>query len=81
MAAFMAVKRPFDPDEQFSSEWSDAVLGIGGGVSVVTGEGRVHDGMKGLRACSQDSHCAPSKGYFAGRAGCTRRSGCASDPA
>nr|CAB3492001.1 unnamed protein product [Digitaria exilis] len=51
VAAFMAVKRVYDPEGLFSSEWSDQVLGIGGGGSGVS---VVRDGTQ----------CAPGKGYL-----------------
>ncbi|KAJ1414752.1 ALO domain-containing protein [Sesbania bispinosa] len=44
----------------FSSDWTDQVLGLKEGVTISK------DGcaLEGLCICSQDNHCAPSKGYF-----------------
>ncbi|XP_028752299.1 probable L-gulonolactone oxidase 6 [Neltuma alba] len=57
---FLKVKERFDPHGLFSSEWTDQVLGLKEGLMIEK------DGcaLEGLCICSQDRHCAPSKGYF-----------------
>nr|CAB3490319.1 unnamed protein product [Digitaria exilis] len=49
----MAVKRVYDPDGLFLSEWSGQVLGIGGDGGGVCERGE-----------GWDSNCAPEKGYL-----------------
>ncbi|KAL2893398.1 putative L-gulonolactone oxidase 6 [Bienertia sinuspersici] len=57
---FLRVKERFDPQGLFSSEWTDQMLGLKEGLSIVK-EGCA---LEGLCICSQDNHCAPDKGYF-----------------
>ncbi|KAK7285735.1 hypothetical protein RJT34_20515 [Clitoria ternatea] len=57
---FLKVKEEYDPQGLFSSEWTNQVLGLEEGVTILK------DGcaLEGLCICSQDSHCAPDEGYF-----------------
>jgi L-gulonolactone oxidase len=57
---FLKVKKEYDPKRHFSIDWTDQVLGLKEGVTILK------DGcaLEGLCICSQDSHCAPKKNYF-----------------
>ncbi|PON48463.1 L-gulonolactone oxidase [Trema orientale] len=57
---FLRVKKFYDPFGLFSSEWTNQVLGLKGGLTIVK-EGCA---LEGLCRCTEDIHCAPSKGYF-----------------
>ncbi|AES93614.2 D-arabinono-1,4-lactone oxidase-like protein [Medicago truncatula] len=57
---FLKVKKKYDPKRLFSSDWTDQVLGLKEGVTILK------DGcaLEGLCICSKDSHCSPKKNYF-----------------
>ncbi|KAI6680039.1 hypothetical protein NL676_033920 [Syzygium grande] len=55
---FMAAKKQLDPQNMFSSEWSDEIL--------FWNEAAKGDGcaLEGQCICSEDRHCSPAKGYL-----------------
>ncbi|KAK2999245.1 hypothetical protein RJ639_039822 [Escallonia herrerae] len=55
---FLAAKKQLDPNDLFSSEWSDELL--------FGKEGSRGDGcaLEGQCICSEDRHCSPAKGYL-----------------
>ncbi|GAU30119.1 hypothetical protein TSUD_360120 [Trifolium subterraneum] len=57
---FLKVKEKFDSQGLFSSTWTDQMLGLKEGVTIL----KNGCALEGLCICSQDSHCNPSKGYF-----------------
>ncbi|KAI9093900.1 hypothetical protein K1719_026898 [Acacia pycnantha] len=56
---FLSVKRKYDAQGIFSSEWTDQILGLKGVMIMKDG-----CALEGLCICSEDSHCAPSKKYY-----------------
>ncbi|RDX85136.1 putative L-gulonolactone oxidase 6, partial [Mucuna pruriens] len=57
---FLRVKDKYDSQGLFSSTWTDQVLGLKDGMTILK------DGcaLEGLCICSQDTHCNPTKGYY-----------------
>lgn len=64
LGKFLETKEKFDPNGVFSSEWSDAILGIqkpgAAGVSTFG----PHCAIDGLCRCQTDVHCAPELNSF-----------------
>jgi FAD-dependent oxidoreductase len=61
---FLRVMKKNDPDGLFSSDWSDKIL-LQGRYNSMAGE-KADDGcaLEGRCVCKEDSHCAPSEGFF-----------------
>jgi L-gulonolactone oxidase len=57
---FVAAKKQLDPENMFSSEWTDEIVF---GKEAAKG-GDQGCALEGLCICSQDRHCSPEKGYF-----------------
>uniref|UniRef100_A0A2N9J3M1 L-gulonolactone oxidase n=1 Tax=Fagus sylvatica TaxID=28930 RepID=A0A2N9J3M1_FAGSY len=55
---FILAKKQLDPQNIFSSEWSDEILF---GKEAAKGDGCA---LEGQCICSEDRHCSPDKGYF-----------------
>ncbi|RVW17302.1 L-gulonolactone oxidase 3 [Vitis vinifera] len=55
---FVAAKKQLDPQNIFSSDWSEAILF---GKEAEKGDGCA---LEGQCICSGDRHCSPEKGYF-----------------
>lgn len=64
MAKFLEVRQRFDPSGLFSSEWTDAILGIQSSAAQGVQTFQEHCALEGLCVCKEDSHCHPAKGYF-----------------
>lgn len=58
---FVSVMERYDEEGLFSSDWSDAVLGLRGKEALIVKKGCA---LEGLCICSEDEHCAPDKGYY-----------------
>jgi len=59
-SSFLKVNEKYDSQGLFSSTWTDQMLGLKEGVTIL----KNGCALEGMCICSQDSHCNPSKGYF-----------------
>ncbi|KAH9617812.1 hypothetical protein KSS87_011485 [Heliosperma pusillum] len=60
---FLEVKKKYDPLGLFSSEWTDQILGLKGGVTIK----KVGCGREGLCICTDDTDCGPGYSCQTGR--------------